>query len=76
MKKSTFLTLTVVTVVVIIAAAIIVYQRAPQTELDKAILFPELMPNINDVARVEVRTRNAGVTLTQQGDGWVIESSG
>lgn len=76
MKKSTFLTLTVVTVVVIIAAAIIVYQRAPQTELDKAILFPELMPNINDVARVEVRTRNAGVTLTQQGDGWVIENSG
>ncbi|MCI0401797.1 MAG: DUF4340 domain-containing protein [Gammaproteobacteria bacterium] len=52
------------------------YQRAPQTEIEKAVLFPELLPNINDVARVEIREKNEGITLTRKGDAWVLESGG
>lgn len=64
----------VITVGVVAAAWYITGIRAPQTEVGTPPLFPELSARLNEVTRVEIRSRAGEVVLARESDAWVIDN--
>ena len=51
-------------------------QRAPESEVAQSALFPGLAEHINDVARIEVKSKDQKTTVRKDGERWVIEDRG
>ena len=77
MKRQKLLILSAITITIIIIAALFTQSRAPQTTIEKEVLFPELANKVNDVARIEIKSsENRNVILQKiQGGQWVIQSA-
>lgn len=77
MKRQKFFVFSVVTIILIAIAFFIAESRAPQTTIEKEILFPELANKINDVTRVEVMSGGGNAVILQKTeDGkWVLQSA-
>lgn len=70
------LVFSVVTLVVIVAAVLFSGLHAPQREIEKLLLFPELADQINDVSSLQVDSgSDHSVVLQRQTDQWVVQSS-
>lgn len=75
MKKS-FPILIIVTLLFVIAAWFSVNQRAAETIVEKAPLFPELADKIQNVARVELKSAEHSAILGVKEGQWVLENRG
>jgi hypothetical protein len=76
MKDRPFLILAVTTVILVIAAWVATVQRLPETVLERRILYPDLLAGINDVARLEISSKDEHTTLRQEDGRWIIENRG
>jgi hypothetical protein len=74
MSKKSLAILAIITLVIGTAAWYLTEQRLPKTELAKRPLYPELLNRVNDIARIEVKTKDQGTVLVKQGEQWVIEN--
>ena len=74
MSKKSFAILAVITLIIGAAAWYLTEQRLPKTELVKRPLYPELLNRVNDIARIEVKTKDQDTVLAKQGEQWVIEN--
>lgn len=74
MSKKSLAILAIITLVVGTAAWYLTEQRLPKTELAKRPLYPELLNRVNDIARIEVKTKDQDTVLVKQGEQWVIEN--
>ncbi len=75
MKKS-FLIFAIITLLFVIAAWFSVHQRSPETVVEKVPLFPELADQIQDISRVEIKTPENEILLTEEDGQWVVENHG
>lgn len=73
MFKNKLILLTLITVVVVVAASIFVKLRAPQSEKDKPLFFPELAGQIESVNHISIENYAGSVNLTQIDDFWTID---
>jgi Domain of unknown function (DUF4340) len=76
MRKTAFFALSIATVLAVAAAMFVSKQRAPESELAQSALFPGLAEHINDVARIEVKSKDGHTTVRKDGERWVIEDRG
>lgn len=77
MKRQSLLVLSSLTVIVIVVAALFTQSRAPQTTIEKELLFPELAEKINDVARIEIKSSKDRDVVLQKMEGgqWILQSA-
>ncbi len=76
MKYQKIIGFFIVTTALITIAFFIAESRAPQTTVEKKILFPELADKINDVAHIEVVRSNDDTILQKTANGqWVLQSA-
>src|SRR5690554_4141837 len=75
MKNKKLFILAIITLVVILAAGIAAQMRAPQTTVEKELLFPQLAGQINAVNSVTIQSHDGTVSLKQNNGQWVLESS-
>ena len=73
MKKSRLVILSIITLCVIIAAGNFVKSRAPQSQKEKELFFPGLSEKLDEVAAIEVNGYQGSVSLSRQGNDWVID---
>ena len=76
MKQRTLLILTIITVIVATAAVISSRSRAPQSSIEKPLLFPALGGRINDVGEIVIQGKGKTLNLIKKGDDWVIRQAG
>ena len=76
MRKTAFFALGIATVLAVAAAMFVSKQRAPESGLAQSALFPGLAEHINDVARIEVKSKDRHTTVHKDGEHWVIEDRG
>ncbi len=74
MKGSKLIPLIVVTIVFSAMAMLIANQRAPETELKKMAVFPQLLEQLNDVSRITVINENGESHIVRNDDTWVVEN--
>lgn len=73
MFKNKLILLTLITIVVVVAASIFVNLRAPQSEKDKPLFFPELAEQIETVNHISIENYAGSINLTQINDVWTID---
>ncbi len=61
------------TLVVIIAATVFVNLRAPQTEKEKPLFFPELAGKIETVSHISIKTFDETINLSRTNETWGID---
>lgn len=76
MRKGTFFALLAVTAILIAAAVFVRQDRAPEARSERMRLIPELLDRVNEVARIEIKAKDAQVVLVKKGEGWVVENRG
>lgn len=78
MRPGTFYGLAGVTAIAVVAAAIAVTSQTETTSLTAGTepAFPKLSSNVNDVARIEIRTPKASFSIGRNGDGWGMDQKG
>lgn len=62
------------TAVIIAIAWKVSENKAPQTEVARNALYPDLLTQLNDVSRVQFRAVGSETTLVRNGDAWQIEN--
>ena len=72
MKNKKLLILFLITIAVIITAGITARLRAPQSNLDKELLFPALADQINNINRVTISGNRNTVELLKQNKKWTV----
>jgi len=77
MKRQKLLVFSAITIAIIIMAAFFNQSRAPQTTIEKEILFPTLADKINDVTRIEIKSSEDHDVILQKMDNgqWVVQSA-
>ena len=75
MKYNKLVLLFLVTIVVIIVAWIAAGSRAPQSNLEKTVLFPDLGKQINTVTKITISGNGNRVELVQEEGKWVLAST-
>lgn len=63
-----------VTIAVIAFAWKVTEDKAPQTEVSRAPLFPALAARVNDVTRMTLTSADRETRLVRADDGWVVEN--
>ncbi len=74
MRKTAFIALAIATVIAVAAAMVVSSKRAPESEIVDRALFPGLAERVNDVARIEVKSKDQTATVRKDGERWVIEN--
>ncbi len=64
----------VLAVVLVAMAWKVSTDKAPQTEVTRAALYVGLLDQLNEVARIELRTAKEHTTLRREGEQWMVAS--
>ena len=72
MKNKKLLILFLITITVIITAGITARLRAPQSNLEKELLFPELADQINNISKIKIQGNKNTVELLKQDNKWTV----
>ena len=75
MKSNKLVLFFLVTIIVVIAAYVAASKRAPQSSLEKTVLFPGLDRQINNVTKIVVSGQGKMVELVKDNGQWVLASS-
>ncbi len=63
-----------VTVAVVVIAWKVTDHKAPQTEVLRANLFPNLLERLNEVSKLTLRSGDSHTSLLREGESWLIEN--
>ena len=74
MKSAKHIALVVVTVVIVGLAWKVSQDKAPQTDVVRNALYPELLERVNEVGRIELRSSAHNTVLVRSGERWQIEN--
>ena len=72
MKNKKLLIFFLVTIGVIIIAGITARLRAPQSNVEKVLLFPDLAGQINNISKISIKDNKNTVDLLKQNDKWIV----
>jgi|GEM_PF-323904 len=75
MKKSLPL-FAIITLLFVIAAWFSVLQHSPETVVEKVSLFPGLADQIQNIAKVDIKTRENEILLAEKDGQWVVLNHG
>lgn len=75
MRNRNLLVLSLVTLVVLIAAMISSQNRAPQTEIERPLLFPDLAARVNDITDIVIESGETSIHVSRLADNWVVEEA-
>ena len=76
MSNRSLLILSFITLIIIVAAVISSKERAPQTVIESAELFPGLKDQINSIANITIESASGTLNLKKQGQDWLIAEAG
>jgi len=76
MSNRSLLILSFITLIIIVAAVISSKERAPQTVIESAELFPGLKDQINSIAGITIESASGTLNLKKQGQDWLIAEAG
>ncbi len=74
MSNKRFTLFAVITLALVIAAVVSSYQRAPQTQVEKAPLLANLMQQINSVSSISIRDKEFHTEIIKHGDQWLLKN--
>jgi hypothetical protein len=74
MKNKKLLIFFLITIAVIVAAGITARIRAPQSSIERELLFPGLADQINNVSKVTIQGNRNTVELLEQDKKWVVKN--
>lgn len=69
-----FIGIALLTIAIVGVAWKITEDRAPQSEVTRTTLYPDLIDRLNDIGRVHVRSADKESILVRDGDVWKLES--
>lgn len=72
MKNKRLLILFLITIAVIVTAGIISRLRAPQSNIEKVLLFPNLDNQINNISRISIKGNSNTVELLNKDNKWIV----
>jgi hypothetical protein len=76
MRDKPFLILLVTTIILVVAAWVATVQRAPESELERVPLYPDLLNKINKISRISVRSTDHETRLVNKSGSWILENRG
>ena len=76
MQKTAFYFLALITLVVVAAAFFAQERNAPETEIRTTPVFTDLLDRVNDVSRIEIKSKTEQTVLVERGAGWEVENHG
>jgi len=76
MSNRSLVILSFITLIIIVAAVISSKERAPQTVIESAELFPGLKDQINSIASITIESASGTLNLKKQGQDWLIAEAG
>lgn len=64
----------VLTLLVVGAAVMLTHRNQPTTEVASLPFYPRLLDRVNDVVKLEIRSKDQTTVLRRKGEAWVVES--
>ncbi len=72
MTNRTSILFPLVTLLLVITAVVSSYQRAPQTEVEKAPLYADMLDNINNITTIRIQDDKYRTEIKRNGDQWLM----
>ena len=63
-----------VTLLVVGAAVMLTHRNAPTTDVTSAPFYPGLLDHLNEVTKLEIKSKDQTTVLKKAGEGWNVES--
>ncbi|MGH8507378.1 MAG: DUF4340 domain-containing protein [Gammaproteobacteria bacterium] len=76
MQKNAFYLLAAITLVVVAAAFFTQARNAPETEIRTSPVFADLLDRVNDVSKIEIKSKPEQTVLVKRGATWEVENRG
>jgi len=73
MNAKNLIILTVITLIVVVAAMLLTQPPKETVTTEKQLVFPNLMAALNDVAQIQMATKDEKFTLQRQGNQWLLK---
>ncbi|MDQ3562657.1 MAG: DUF4340 domain-containing protein [Pseudomonadota bacterium] len=76
MQKNAFYLLALITLTVVAAAFFTQKRKAPETEIRTTPVFADLLERVNDVSKIEIKSKTEQTVLVKRGATWEVENRG
>ncbi|MGH8532369.1 MAG: DUF4340 domain-containing protein [Gammaproteobacteria bacterium] len=76
MQKNTFYVLGLITLTVVAAAFFAQEKNAPETEIRTTPVFADLLERVNDVSKIEIKSKTDQTVLVKRDATWEVENRG
>ncbi|MGH8510693.1 MAG: DUF4340 domain-containing protein [Gammaproteobacteria bacterium] len=76
MQKTAFYILALITLTVVAAAFFTQERNAPETEIRTTPVFADLLERVNDVSKIEIKSKTEETVLVKRGAAWEVENRG
>ena len=76
MQKTTFYILALITLTVVVAAFFTQERNAPETEIRTTPVFADLLERVNEVSKIEIKSKTDQTVLVKRGATWEVENRG
>ena len=76
MQKNTFYVLALITLTVVVAAFFTQERNAPETEIRTTPVFADLLERVNEVSKIEIKSKTDQTVLVKRGATWEVENRG
>ncbi|MGH8468821.1 MAG: DUF4340 domain-containing protein [Gammaproteobacteria bacterium] len=76
MQKNAFYILALITLTVVAAAVFTQERNAPETEIRTTPVFADLLEHVNDVSKIEIKSKTEQTVLVERGATWEVENRG
>ncbi|MFH0351762.1 MAG: DUF4340 domain-containing protein [Chromatiales bacterium] len=74
MQENTFYLLALITLTVVAAAFFTQERNAPETEIRTTPVFADLLERVNDVSKIEIKSKTEQTVLVKRGATWEVEN--
>ncbi len=74
MQKNAFYLLALITLTVVAAAFFTQERNAPETEIRTRPVFADLLERVNDVSKIEIKSKTEQTVLVKRGAAWEVEN--
>ena len=61
--------------IILLAAVISNRQRAPQTQLERTLVFPELKGNANNITDIVIESNSGSLNISKHSEKWIVQEA-
>ena len=76
MQKNAFYILAMITLTVVAVAFFTQERNAPETEIRTTPVFADLLDRVNEVSKIEIKSKTDQTVLVKRGAAWEVENRG